>query len=79
MLKLNKGGWMALILLMLGGLNWGLIGFFDFNLATAIFGDMTRLTRIIYSLVGLAAMYTVFESLLTYRIKYAGTHKAHPA
>ena len=79
MLKLNKGGWMALIVLMVGGLNWGLIGFFDFNLVTAIFGDMTRLSRVIYSLVGLAAMYTVFEGLLTYRIKSAGAHKPHPA
>ena len=79
MLKLNKGGWMALIVLMVGGLNWGLIGFFDFNLVTAIFGDMTRLSRVIYSLVGLAAMYTVFEGLLTYRIKSARTHKPHPA
>ena len=79
MLKLNKGGWVALIVLMVGGLNWGLIGFFDFNLVAAIFGDMTRLSRVIYSLVGLAAMYTVFEGLLTYRIKSAGAHKHHPA
>jgi uncharacterized protein len=79
MLKLNKGGWMALIVLMAGGLNWGLIGLFDFNLVSFIFGDMTRMSRMIYSLVGLAALYTVFESLLTYRIKWAGTHKPHPA
>ena len=79
MLKLKKGGWMALIVLMVGGLNWGLIGFFDFNLVAAIFGDMTRLSRVIYSLVGLAAMYTVFEGLLTYRLKSARTHKPHHA
>ena len=79
MLKLNKVGWMALIVLMVGGLNWGLIGLFDFNLVTAIFGDMTRLSRMIYSLIGLAMLYTVFESLLTYRIKGAKTHKPHPA
>ncbi|RKY09980.1 MAG: DUF378 domain-containing protein [Planctomycetota bacterium] len=79
MLKLNKGGWMALIVLMVGGLNWGLIGLFDFNLVSFIFGDMTRMSRIIYSLIGLAMLYTVFEGLLTYRIKGAGTHKPHPA
>ena len=79
MLKLNKGGWMALIVLMVGGLNWGLIGLFDFNLVAAMFGDMTRLSRIIYSLVGLATLYTIFESLLTYRIKWSKTHKPHPA
>ncbi len=79
MLKLNKGGWMALIVLMVGGLNWGLIGLFDFNLVAAMFGDMTRLSRIIYSLVGLATLYTIFEGLLTYRIKWSKTHKPHPA
>lgn len=79
MLKLNKGGWMALIVLMVGGLNWGLIGLFDFNLVAAIFGDMTRLSRIIYSLVGLATLYTIFEGLLTCRIKWAGTHKPRSA
>ncbi len=79
MLKLNKAGWMALIVLMVGGLNWGLIGLFDFNLVAAMFGDMTRLSRIIYSLVGLATLYTIFEGLLTYRIKWSKTHKPHPA
>ncbi len=79
MLKLNKGGWIALIVLMVGGLNWGLIGLFDFNLVAGIFGDMTRMSRIIYSLVGLATVYTIFEGLLTYRIKWARTHKPHPA
>ena len=79
MLKLNKGGWMALIVLMVGGLNWGLIGLFDFNLVAAMFGDMTRLSRIIYSLVGVATLYTIFEGLLTYRIKWSKTHKPHPA
>ncbi len=79
MLKLNKAGWMALIVLMVGGLNWELIGLFDFNLVAAMFGDMTRLSRIIYSLVGLATLYTIFEGLLTYRIKWSKTHKPHPA
>ncbi len=79
MLKLNKGGWMALIVLMVGGLNWGLIGLFDFNLVAAMFGDMTRLSRIIYSLVGLATLYTIFEGLLTYRIKWVRTHKPRSA
>lgn len=48
------------ILLMIGGLNWGLIGFFEFNLVAAIFGDFTIVTRIIYALVGLAALYDIF-------------------
>jgi uncharacterized protein len=46
----------ALILTIIGAINWGLIGFFGFNLVAAIFGDDTALSRIIYSLVGLAGL-----------------------
>lgn len=47
----------ALVLVIIGGLNWGLIGLFDFNLVAAIFGSGSVLSRIIYILVGLAALY----------------------
>ena len=46
-------------LLIIGGLNWGLVGLFDFNLVAAIFGEMSAVSRIIYILVGLAAVYDV--------------------
>jgi uncharacterized protein len=46
---------LALILTIIGAINWGLIGFFDFNLVASLFGD-TALSRIIYSLVGLAGL-----------------------
>ena len=49
----------ALVLTLIGALNWGLIGIFDFNLVTAIFGDMTVAARIIYSLVGIAAVINI--------------------
>lgn len=52
--------WIALVLLIIGGLNWLLVGLFQFDLVAAIFGDMTALTRIIYILVGLAALYTIY-------------------
>ena len=45
------------ILLVVGGLNWGLVGAAQFNLATALFGDASALSRIVYLLVGLAAIY----------------------
>ena len=45
------------ILLVIGGLNWGLVGIFDFNLVNAVFGEMTFLSRLIYILVGLSAVY----------------------
>ena len=44
-------------LLIVGGLNLGLVGLFDFNLVSAIFGEMTVLTRIVYIMVGLSALY----------------------
>jgi len=58
--KLSALDWIALILIIVGGLNWGLVGAFGFNLVAAIFGDMSALARIIYVLVGLAAIYTLF-------------------
>ena len=49
----------ALVLTLVGALNWGLIGIFDFNLVQAIFGDMTIGARIVYSLVGIAAVINI--------------------
>lgn len=52
------------ILVIIGALNWGLIGAFNLNLVTLIFGDETLLTRIVYILVGLSAIIYLF---LAYR------------
>jgi hypothetical protein len=46
-------------LIIVGGLNWGLVGLFNFNLVDRIFGDMSVLSRITYVLVGLSALYQV--------------------
>lgn len=46
----------ALVFTIIGALNWGLIGIFNFNLVSFIFGDMTLISRIIYTLVGVAAV-----------------------
>jgi uncharacterized membrane protein YuzA (DUF378 family) len=45
------------ILLVVGGLNWGLVGLFSFDLVATIFGDMSFISRIVYVLVGLGAVY----------------------
>ena len=45
------------ILLIVGGLNWGLVGIFSFDLVAAIFGYMSVLSRIVYILVGISALY----------------------
>lgn len=49
----------ALLLVVIGAINWGLIGFFRFDLVAALFGDMTTLSRIVYSLVGIAGLYAI--------------------
>ena len=48
----------AYILTLIGALNWGLVGIFGLDLVATIFGDMTIMSRIIYSLVGLSAIVT---------------------
>ena len=45
------------ILLIIGGLNWGLVGVFSFDLVAAIFGEMTIVSRVVYALVGISAVY----------------------
>jgi uncharacterized membrane protein YuzA (DUF378 family) len=47
----------TLLLLIVGGHNWGLVGLFDFDLVAALFGEMSALSRIVYVLVGLSALY----------------------
>ena len=49
----------ALTLSIVGAVNWGLIGFFNFNLVAFLFGSMTWLSRIIYALVGLCGLYLI--------------------
>jgi len=49
----------ALVLTIIGAINWGLIGFFRFDLVSSLFGTGTALTRIIFSLVGLAGLYSL--------------------
>lgn len=54
MAALNK---ITLLLLIVGGLNWGLVGLVRFDLVAAIFGEMSMLSRLVYSLVGLSGLW----------------------
>ncbi len=56
-MKMNALDWVAWVLVIVGGLNWGLVGFFKWDLVAAIFGDMSGVSRVVYGLVGLAALY----------------------
>lgn len=61
MKNLSKLDWVAMILLVVGGLNWLLVGLFDFDLVVWIFGMGEMLTKIAYILVGLSAVYVLFN------------------
>lgn len=57
MKNLTSFDWIALVLVVVGGLNWALVGLFGFDLVAFIFGDMSLLSRIVYTLVGISAIY----------------------
>jgi len=60
--KLTNIDWLTMVLLIIGGLNWGLIGAFDFNLVNTILGAWPIVETIIYILVGLSAIYVAVVS-----------------
>jgi len=60
MRKMSVVEWVAFVLVVVGALNWGLVGLFGFNLVTAVFGDDTVLTAVVYDLVGLAALVELY-------------------
>lgn len=51
--------YIALLLVAIGAINWGIIGFFEFDLVRAIFGEMTLVTRIIYAIIGISGLYSL--------------------
>jgi len=61
---MNALDWIAVVLVIIGGLNWGLVGFFNWDLVAAVFGAMTLVSRIIYALVGLGALYGLIKLLV---------------
>ena len=50
---------LVLILVIIGSLNWGLIGFFSFDLIASLFGQMSIASRVIYSIVGVCGLYAI--------------------
>lgn len=61
-MKMNSADYVALVLVVVGGLNWGLVGAFEYNLVDSIFGIGSTLARLVYVLVGLAAVYLAVTS-----------------
>lgn len=55
--SLNMLDWVALVIVIVGGVNWGLVALMDLDLVATLFGDMTMVSRIVYGLVGASAVY----------------------
>lgn len=60
--RMSAMDWVAMLFLIVGGLNWGLVGLFDFNLVAALFGEMSAISRVVYVIVGLSALYAIYTS-----------------
>jgi uncharacterized membrane protein YuzA (DUF378 family) len=59
---------LTLALVIIGGVNWGLVGALDFNLVAALFGDQTLLSRMVYVLVGLSAIWQLMPLARAFRV-----------
>ena len=59
---MSVADWIAMTLLIIGGVNWGLVGLFQFDLVATLFGDMSPISRLIYVLVGLSALYSIYTA-----------------
>lgn len=59
---MNAVDWLAMVLLIVGGLNWGMVGFFNIDVVAVLFGTQSTVSRIVYALVGLSALYSVYTS-----------------
>ncbi len=55
--------WIALVLVIIGGLNWALVGLFELDLVEAIFSSISVLQTIVYVLIGLAAVYMIYGAV----------------
>ncbi len=62
MRNLTTFDWIALVLVLVGALNWGLVGLLDVDLVALLFGTESVVSRAVYSLVGLAALYMAANS-----------------
>lgn len=55
--------WIALVLVIVGGVNWGLVGLLELDLVQLILGSVQVLAKIVYVLVGLAALYMIYMAV----------------
>ncbi len=63
-MHLSPLDWLMLVLLVIGGLNWGLVGLFQYDLVATIFGTGTTVANIVYVVVGVSALYFVVRAVM---------------
>ncbi len=73
MTGINIANWIALIVLVVGGLNWGLVGIFNFNLVEWIFGGLNVGSIIVYVLVLLSAIWLIISLILSRNLYFCDT------
>lgn len=69
--KINALDWTALVLVIIGGINWGMVGLFNIDVISSVFGVFSAFTRVVFTLVGLAALYMVAVSA---KLAQMGSH-----
>jgi len=80
MLNSNTLGWVALALVVIGAINWALVGVFNgFDFVESLFGELSVPSRIVYILVGLSGIYLVITPLLATKFAKGIFHRPHPA
>jgi uncharacterized membrane protein YuzA (DUF378 family) len=72
----NKGlhtiGWISTVLVIIGALNWLLVGLLNVDVVASIFGHMSTLSRIVYTVVGIAGLYEIYFARLLARESHRG-------
>ncbi len=62
-MRLNFMDWLSMILVIVGAVNWGLVGLFKFNLVNALFGGIPVLESAVYVIVGLAGLWLIYTGV----------------
>ena len=70
--KLSGLTWTSIALVVIGALNWGLVGLFNFDLVAKIFGELSAISRIIYVAIALAGLYLIAD---TARLRETTRHR----
>ena len=63
-MRMNAVDWITFVLVVVGGINWGLVGAINYNVVNTLLGSWPMVERIVYDLVGLSALYMVYAMFM---------------